>query len=100
MVDRNNRSRLVVLVGALATSTAAAQTGALGGEWRAYGGDNAASRYSPLDQTGAVLAEIRLPTGATGAPMTYMHRGKQYVVVVVAVGGREHEPEWIALSLP
>jgi quinoprotein glucose dehydrogenase len=48
--------------------------------------------------TGEVLAEIELPAGTTGAPMTYMHRGKQYIVV--AIGGRESEPEWIALSLP
>jgi quinoprotein glucose dehydrogenase len=49
-------------------------------------------------QTGAVLAEIRLPAGTTGAPMTYMQRGKQYIVV--AVGGRDQDPEWVALSLP
>jgi quinoprotein glucose dehydrogenase len=48
--------------------------------------------------TGEVLAEIELPAGTTGAPITYMHDGKQYVVV--AVGGRDQEPEWIALSLP
>jgi quinoprotein glucose dehydrogenase len=48
--------------------------------------------------TGEVLAEIELPAGTTGAPITYMHRGKQYIVV--AVGGRDVEPEWVALSLP
>jgi glucose dehydrogenase len=48
--------------------------------------------------TGDVLAEVRLPAGVTGAPMTYMHRGKQYIVV--AVGDRNAEPEWVALSLP
>jgi quinoprotein glucose dehydrogenase len=48
--------------------------------------------------TGAVVAEVRLPAGITGAPITYMHRGKQYIVV--AVGDRNAEPEWIALSLP
>ena len=47
--------------------------------------------------TGAVLAEIELPAGTTGAPMTYLHEGKQYIVV--AVGGRDREPEWVALSL-
>jgi glucose dehydrogenase len=49
-------------------------------------------------RTGAIVAEHRLPAGTTGAPMTYMHRGKQYVVV--AVGGRDADPEWVALSLP
>ena len=48
--------------------------------------------------TGEVLAEVRLPAGVTGAPMSYMHRGKQYIVV--AVGDRNAEPEWVALSLP
>ena len=31
--------------------------------------------------TGKVLAEIKLPAGMTGASMTYLHRGKQYIVV-------------------
>jgi len=48
--------------------------------------------------TGEVLAEIELPAGTTGAPMTYLHRGKQYIVV--AVGDRDAPPEWVALSLP
>ena len=48
--------------------------------------------------TGEVLAEIALPAGTTGAPMTYLHRGKQYIVV--PVGGRDVPPEWVALSLP
>jgi glucose dehydrogenase len=48
--------------------------------------------------TGAVVAEVRLPAGVTGAPMTYMQGSKQYIVV--AVGGRQQEPEWVALSLP
>jgi quinoprotein glucose dehydrogenase len=47
--------------------------------------------------TGAVLWETDLPAGTTGAPMTYMFEGKQYIVV--AVGGIEHEPEFVALSL-
>jgi quinoprotein glucose dehydrogenase len=48
--------------------------------------------------TGEVVASIALPAGTTGAPITYMHGGEQYIVV--AVGGREAGPEWIALSLP
>jgi quinoprotein glucose dehydrogenase len=34
----------------------------------------------------------------TGAPMTYLHNGKQYLVM--AIGSREHPAEFIALSLP
>ena len=39
-----------------------------------------------------------LEAGATGAPMTYMHRGKQYVVF--AIGGQQHAAEFVAFALP
>jgi glucose dehydrogenase len=48
--------------------------------------------------TGQVVWEIELPAGTTGAPMTYMSKGKQYIVM--PVGSKEHEPEWVALGLP
>jgi len=48
-------------------------------------------------ETGEVLAAVALPAGVTAAPMTYMHGGKQFIVV--AVGSREHEAEWVALSV-
>ena len=35
--------------------------------------------------TGAVLWETELPAGTTGAPMTYMFEGKQYIVVAIGV---------------
>jgi len=47
--------------------------------------------------TGKVLWEIELPAGTTGGPMTYMANGKQYIAV--AIGGRNHPPEWIAFAL-
>jgi quinoprotein glucose dehydrogenase len=60
-----------------------------------YGGNG----FKALDKaTGATLWRTELPAGTTGAPMTYMHQGKQYVVV--AVGDQNHVPEWIALGLP
>ena len=43
--------------------------------------------------TGAVLWETELPAGTTGAPMTYMYEGKQFIVV--AIGGLEHPQEFI-----
>jgi quinoprotein glucose dehydrogenase len=49
-------------------------------------------------RTGAVVAEIPLPAGATGAPMTYEHDGRQYIVLAVA--GEGHAPELVALSPP
>jgi quinoprotein glucose dehydrogenase len=48
--------------------------------------------------TGSVLWETEFPAGVTGAPMTYMHNGKQYIVV--AIGSTSHSAEFIALSLP
>ena len=48
--------------------------------------------------TGAILWETELPAGTTGAPMTYMFEGKQYLLV--AIGSVDHDPEFIALSLP
>jgi quinoprotein glucose dehydrogenase len=48
--------------------------------------------------TGEVVWETELPSGTTSGPMTYMHQGRQYIVV--AVGGRDHPGEWVALALP
>ena len=47
--------------------------------------------------TGEVIWETELAAGTTGAPMTYMYDGKQYVLV--AIGGRDHPGEWVALGL-
>ena len=47
--------------------------------------------------TGKTLWEETMEAGATGAPMTYMHKGKQYIVV--AVGSAEHPAEFVALTL-
>ena len=48
--------------------------------------------------TGAVLWATELAAGTTGAPMTYMFEGKQYLLV--AIGSEDHGPEFVALSLP
>jgi quinoprotein glucose dehydrogenase len=48
--------------------------------------------------TGRIVFEIELPGGTTGAPMTYMLNGKQYLVV--AVGWEDLPGELIALALP
>ena len=47
--------------------------------------------------SGEMLAEIPLPANATGAPMTYMTGGKQYIVF--PVGGGPLLEELIAVSL-
>jgi glucose dehydrogenase len=49
-------------------------------------------------KSGTRVARIPLPAGATAAPMTYLHAGRQYIVVAVA--GEDHAPELVALGLP
>jgi quinoprotein glucose dehydrogenase len=46
--------------------------------------------------TGATVAEIELPGGTSGAPMTYAVNGKQYIVV--AIGWKDMPAEWVALT--
>jgi quinoprotein glucose dehydrogenase len=48
--------------------------------------------------SGEMLAEIALPANATGAPITYMAGGKQYIAFPVG-GGPLVEEELIAVSL-
>ena len=48
--------------------------------------------------TGEVVWEVELPAGTPPAPMTYMHEGKQFVVV--AIGGTDDGPaRFVAFSL-
>jgi quinoprotein glucose dehydrogenase len=47
--------------------------------------------------TGEMLAEMELPANATGAPMTYMAGGKQFIAF--SVGGAKITEELIAVSL-
>ena len=49
-------------------------------------------------QSGRVLWEKELEAGSTGAMMTYLHQGKQYIVL--PIGSRTHGAEFVALSLP
>ena len=57
------------------------------------------NRFKALDKsTGATVWQMALPAGTTGAPISYMFEGKQYIVV--AIGDREHPAEYVALALP
>jgi quinoprotein glucose dehydrogenase len=49
-------------------------------------------------RTGAVLHELQLPAGTTGALMTYRHQGRQYLVA--PIGGSSQDAEFVALGLP
>ena len=48
--------------------------------------------------TGEVVWQKALDQGTTGAPMTYMHAGRQYIVV--SIGDTGGAAEWVALALP
>jgi quinoprotein glucose dehydrogenase len=61
--------------------------GKFGNELRAY--DKA---------SGQLLWKTALPAGATGALMTYLHAGKQFIVM--PIGSRTHAAEFVAFSLP
>jgi quinoprotein glucose dehydrogenase len=47
--------------------------------------------------TGKRVAEVALPRNATAAPMTYLHKGKQFLVV--ATGGANLPAELVAFTL-
>jgi quinoprotein glucose dehydrogenase len=61
--------------------------GRRGGMFRAYD-----------KKTGKEVGAVALPGPQTGSPMTYMHEGKQYIVV--AVSGQGAAAELIGLALP
>ena len=62
----------------------------------AYGGGKMFRAYDKA--SGEVVWEFELPGGTTGPPMTYLFKGKQYIVV--AVGWENTPAELIALALP
>jgi quinoprotein glucose dehydrogenase len=48
--------------------------------------------------TGRQVGAIYIPAPQSGSPMTYMHNGKQYIIV--AVSGGAYSGEYIAFALP
>ncbi len=63
-----------------------------------YGGPGGKMFRAYDKATGEVVWEIELPGGTSGAPMSYMVDGRQFIVV--AVGWDDMPSEWIALALP
>ncbi len=49
-------------------------------------------------ETGEERGAVEIPAAQTGSPMTYMHGGKQYLVL--AVGGGAYQGELVALTVP
>ena len=57
------------------------------------------TKLKALDKaTGAIVWSIDLGVGQNNTPMTYLHDGKQYVVV--SVGSTDYPAELVALALP
>ena len=48
--------------------------------------------------TGKDAGSVYLPAPQSGSPMTYMHNGKQYIVV--AISGFGYSGEYVAYKLP
>ena len=65
-----------------------------------YGeGRGAAPRFHAVDKrTGKELATVTLPAPSNSAPMTFMHEGRQYIVM--PVGGAQMAGSLVALRLP
>jgi glucose dehydrogenase len=62
-------------------------------------GSSGAPVLRALDKTtGATIAELALPNAQVGLPMTYLHDGRQFIVV--SVGGGGQPAELVALALP
>jgi quinoprotein glucose dehydrogenase len=49
-------------------------------------------------RSGEEVAAVALPASTNAAPITYLHRGRQYIVVAVA--GADFPAELVALALP
>ena len=65
-----------------------------------YGeGRGGAPEFHAVDKsTGAEIAQVTLPAPTNAAPITYMHKGRQYIVVAIA--SADVPAELIALALP
>ena len=63
------------------------------------GPDAGGKIFRAIDKkTGAIVHEMALPASVTGAPMTYVIGGKQFIVM--ATGGRGIPAELVALAIP
>ena len=62
-------------------------------------GEDAGKAFRAYNKdSGAVIWETIFPAGTNGSPITYMHDGKQYIVM--PIGSLTHPGEWVALALP
>jgi quinoprotein glucose dehydrogenase len=62
-----------------------------------FAGDSTGTFRAYDKKTGEIVSEMKLPSGQTGVPMSYMVGGKQYIAV--AIGGRASYAEIVVLAL-
>jgi quinoprotein glucose dehydrogenase len=65
-----------------------------------YGeGRGAAPLFHAVDKpTGKRVASVKIPSATNSAPMTFVHNGKQYIVM--PIGGTDYPGALVALALP
>jgi quinoprotein glucose dehydrogenase len=54
--------------------------------------------YAHDKKTGARIGGVKLPASSNTTPMTYIHEGRQYIVI--PIGGAQHPGALVALALP
>ena len=86
-----------IFIGVLVTKTLVV-AGDGGTHTNAKGETVALLRAYDKDTGADIPGEVFMPAKQTGSPMTYMHNGKQYIVI--AVGGGTGGAELIAYALP
>jgi quinoprotein glucose dehydrogenase len=67
-----------------------------------FAGDGTNSFLNAYDKkTGELLAQLPTPGRQTGVPMTYLHQGRQFILVAVgAAPGNTSGPQLLAFALP
>jgi glucose dehydrogenase/cytochrome c5 len=61
-------------------------------------GTPGAAKFRAYDKvTGQVIWEKELPVGTTGGPVTYLAKGKQYIVL--PIGGKDYGAGWVAMAV-
>ena len=71
-----------------------------GGRYAADPAEGARTITAYHKDNGEYLGSVELPAVPYGNPVSYLHEGRQYIVVAVGGGGRAAPPELIALALP
>jgi quinoprotein glucose dehydrogenase len=62
-----------------------------------YGSDNPPQLYAVEKATGKQVGAVKIPSKTTAVPMTFMHKGKQYIVFATGAGSNT---SLVALTLP